>query len=317
VTATREKLRISLLEGQMSVCRLSAASKVPDWASEGGFCSITRTSEELSVVCPEVAVPEGVRCEGGWRVLKLAGPFEFSEVGVLLSVAAPLAEAGVEIFVISTFDTDYVLLREEGLGSAVSALRTWGQEVADGGAGVEVGPTEDEGFLWKMLYEAVHWVPEETGPKPPPEELLADVRLRRYVAGWGRPDDLALVARDAGTGREVGAAWYRVFSEDEPGYGFVDAATPEIVLAVDSDRRGTGVGGTLLRALMEAARAEGFRTVSLSVHKSNRPALRLYEKSGFATLRDDGDDWVMKADLLTPGTDDRAPGVGARQTEET
>lgn len=315
--AVRENLRLSLLEGHMSVCRLDGASEVPEWASKGDFFSITRTSEGLSVVCPDGVVPEGVRSEGGWRVLKLEGPFEFSEVGVLLSVAAPLAEAGVGIFAVSTFDTDYVLVREERLRSAVAALRGRGHEVADGGAGVVVVPAEDEGFLWKMLYEAVHWGPGEVGPKPPPEELLADARLRRYVAGWGRPDDFAVVVRDAESGGQVGAAWYRIFPEDRPGYGFVDEATPEIALAVDPDRRGAGVGGTLLRAVMDAARAGGFRALSLSVRKSNHPALRLYEKSGFARLRDDGDDWVMRADLSTPKTADGAPVEGARRTEET
>ena len=142
MNATREKLRISLLVGQMSVCRLDGASEVPNWALQGGFFSVTRTSEELSVVCPEGAAPEGVRCEGGWRVLKLAGPFEFSEVGVLLSVAWPLAEAGVGIFVVSTFDTDYVHVKEEQLGSAVAALRGRGHEVADGEEDVVVGREE-------------------------------------------------------------------------------------------------------------------------------------------------------------------------------
>jgi uncharacterized protein len=317
MNAVREALRISLLEGQLSVCRLDGASEVPGWASQGGFFSVTRSSEELSVVCPDGVVPEGVRSNGGWRALKLAGPFEFSEVGVLLSVAAPLAEAGVGIFAVSTFDTDYVLVKEEHLESAVAALRGRGHEVADGGAGVVVVPAGDEGFLWKMLYEAVHWGPGEAGPKPPPEELFADARRRRYVAGWGRPDDFAVVARDAEGGREVGAAWYRIFPEDRPGYGFVDEATPEIALAVDPDRRDAGIGGILLRTVMDAARAGGFRAVSLSVHKGNQPALRLYEKSGFAKLRDDGDDWVMRADLSTPKTADRAPADGAQRTEET
>jgi len=278
----------------------------------GGFFSVTRTADELSVVCREDEVPEGARSEGGWRVLKLEGPFEFSEVGVLASVTAPLAEAGVGIFALSTFDTDYLLVREDQVGSAAAALRGRGHEVADGGAGVVVAPAENEDFLWEMLYEAVHWGPGEVGPKPPPEELLADARLRRYVAGWGRPDDLAVIARDAESGREVGAAWYRIFPEDEPGYGFVDAFTPEIAIAVEGGRRGGGVGGVLLRTVMDAAQANGFRAASLSVHKSNRPALRLYEKSGFARLRDDGDDWVMRADLHARKTADRA-----QRTEET
>ena len=102
---------------------------VPDWAVEGGFFSVTRTDDELSMVCPEEVVPDEARSEEGWRALKLEGPFEFSEVGVLASVAAPLAEAGVRIFAVSTFDTDYVLVKEEQLSPAVAALRGRGHEV--------------------------------------------------------------------------------------------------------------------------------------------------------------------------------------------
>ena len=251
------------------------------------------------MVCLEDSVPEDVVCEKGWRALKLAGPFEFSEVGVLASVAAPLAAAGVGIFVLSTFDTDYVLVKEEQLGSAAAALRQRGHEVADGGTGVEVGPTENpsEDFLWKMLYEAVHWGPEESGPKPPPEEVFSDARLRRYVADWGRVGDLAVVARDARSGREIGAAWCRIFPEDEPGYGFVDGRTPELAIAVSGGHRGRGVGGALLSALVGAVRAHGFDALSLSVQKSNPGAARLYERNGFVEVREDGGDRILKLEL--------------------
>ena len=103
-------LKLHVLGGHMSVCRLHPESAVPEWAVKGGFFSITRTRDELSVVCLEEGVPGGVRSEGGWRALGLEGPIEFSEVGVLASVASPLAEAGVGIFAVSTFDTDFVLV---------------------------------------------------------------------------------------------------------------------------------------------------------------------------------------------------------------
>ena len=113
----------------MSVCRLEPETAIPDWATTGVFFSVTRTADELSVVCPEGSVPGEVRGEGGWRVLKLEGPFEFSEVGVLSSVTAPLAEAGMGVFAVSTFDTDYLLVKGDHLGSAVAALRGRGHEV--------------------------------------------------------------------------------------------------------------------------------------------------------------------------------------------
>jgi uncharacterized protein len=310
-------LRLNVLDGRLAVCRMEPGAGLPEWATRADFFSITRAPDELSVVCPEGNVPESVGCEKGWRALKLAGPFEFSLTGVLASVLDPLARAGVSVFAVSTFDTDYVLVKEDRLRAAVAALREAGHEVRDGGTGVTVGPAEnEEEFLWKMLYEAVHWGPEERGPKPPPGEILTDPVLRRYLAGWGRPGDFAVVARDE-SGRKVGAAWYRIFTADEPGYGFVDADTPDIVIAVAPDRRGAGVGGALLGALMDAARSDGFDAISLSVQKSNHAAARLYEKSGFARLRDDGDAWIMKADLSADGTTNGAPTDGAQRTEET
>lgn len=308
-------LRLNVLEGRLAVCRLDPAEGIPAWATQADFFSVTRAPDELSVVCPEGNAPGDVRCEKGWRALQLAGPFAFSLTGVLASVLDPLARAGVSIFAVSTFDTDYVLVKEERLPAAVAALREAGHEVRDAGSNVVVGSAEDEEeFLWKMLHEAVHWGPDFSGPKPPPEELFAEPRLRRYLADWGRQDDFALVARDE-RGRKLGAAWYRLFPESEPGYGFVDAATPEIAIAVAPGWRGAGVGEALLRALMDAAHSNSFDAISLSVQKSNTAAARLYEKSGFVVFRDDGDDWVMKADLSTDTTTNGTSTDGAQRTE--
>ena len=124
-------LTLTLLEEHLAVCRLDAAAGVPAWATAASLFSVTRTADELSVVCPERLVPDDIGCEKGWRVYKLEGPFEFSEVGILSAVAVPLAEAGVGVFAVSTFDTDYVLVKEERVDLAASALRGWGHEVRD------------------------------------------------------------------------------------------------------------------------------------------------------------------------------------------
>ena len=92
--------------------------------------AIVRTAEELSIVCAEQAVPAGVTCQRGWRGLKVAGPLDFALTGVLASLAGPLAEAGVSIFAISTYDTDYLFVREEQLGTAIDALRRAGFAIA-------------------------------------------------------------------------------------------------------------------------------------------------------------------------------------------
>jgi ribosomal protein S18 acetylase RimI-like enzyme len=122
----------------------------------------------------------------------------------------------------------------------------------------------------------------------------ADVPLERYVAGWGRRGDSALVAID--DFQPVGAAWYRLFEASEPGYGFVDEDTPELTIAVVPSRRGRGLGEQLLTALLEQARREGYARISLSVEPDN-PALRLYEQHGFTKVGERGGAWVMEAEL--------------------
>jgi len=96
---------------------------------EGDFVSVTGTRDEVSVVCPEDQAPEGATVEAGWRCLKVDGPLDFGLTGVLASLAVPLAEAGVSIFAVSTFDTDYVLVKAEALERAAAALETAGHRV--------------------------------------------------------------------------------------------------------------------------------------------------------------------------------------------
>jgi hypothetical protein len=122
-------LVLSVLPGRFAVCRLHAEAAVPAWAEGGNFFSATRTREELSIVCEEAAVPEGVKAERGWAALKLHGPIPFGTTGVLSSLTAPLAEAGISLFALSTFDTDYVLVRAGDLDAGVKALREAGHTV--------------------------------------------------------------------------------------------------------------------------------------------------------------------------------------------
>lgn len=114
--------------------RLAADSPLPVWATEGEFVSVTRTSDELSVVCPADRVPNRTAAERGWRVLKVTGPFALSEIGVLAALSAPLAAADVSLFAISTFDTDYLLVSEKQLDAAIAALRSAGHRVEQSSA---------------------------------------------------------------------------------------------------------------------------------------------------------------------------------------
>ena len=122
----------------------------------------------------------------------------------------------------------------------------------------------------------------------------AHVPLERYVAGWGRPGDNAVVAIDEF--QPVGAAWYRLFEADEPGYGFVDEHTPELTIANVPSMRGRGLGEELLSVLLDRAREEGRPRISLSVEPDN-PAIRLYEQHGFARVGERAGALVMSAAL--------------------
>jgi hypothetical protein len=122
------RLRLDLLPGRFAVCRLEPDAAVPDWAS-GELCSLTRTAAELSVVCPEGAVPRQVRHQGGWRCLEVRGPLAFELTGVLASLASPLAAAGVPLFALSTFDTDYLLVPGDRLEEALRALTAAGHSL--------------------------------------------------------------------------------------------------------------------------------------------------------------------------------------------
>jgi hypothetical protein len=119
--------------GELAVARLDPVGPLPDWAQPaGGLSAVVHAPGEVTVVCAAARVPDGVRAERGWRALRVAGPLDFALTGVLATIAVPLADAGVSIFAVSTFDTDYVLVRADRLEAAVGALRAAGHRVGDG-----------------------------------------------------------------------------------------------------------------------------------------------------------------------------------------
>ena len=124
------RLKLHLAGEVLAICRLGrGGSSMPEWLGKSGFYSVTHTEDELSLVCPQIQVPEGIRKEGGWRCLKVEGPLDFSLTGVLASLTAPLAIAEISVFAISTFDTDYLLVKEDRLEEAIDALTRSGFEV--------------------------------------------------------------------------------------------------------------------------------------------------------------------------------------------
>jgi hypothetical protein len=122
-------LTIDVLPSEYAVCRLPVDAQVPNWAWAGELVSITSSDDELSLVCEAVAVPEEIEAVAGWKALKVRGPLDFELVGVLANLSTALAEAGVSIFAISTYETDYILVREERLEVARDALRAGGHRI--------------------------------------------------------------------------------------------------------------------------------------------------------------------------------------------
>jgi hypothetical protein len=112
------------------ICRLVPEAIIPDWAKSGGFVSITRTDDELSIVCAEADVPGDVKSDRGWRCFKVEGPLDLSLTGVLASLVSPLAEARINIFAISTYDTDYVLVKDHMVSKAAEVLTLSGHRVS-------------------------------------------------------------------------------------------------------------------------------------------------------------------------------------------
>jgi hypothetical protein len=118
-----------VLPDRYAICHLDPTAEIPDWCAKGEFVSISRTSDELSLVCLESSIPAGTSCEPGWRVLKCEGPLDFALPGIMAALADPLADAAIPIFPIATYETDYVLIKEAHLETAINALTTYGHAV--------------------------------------------------------------------------------------------------------------------------------------------------------------------------------------------
>ena len=122
-------MNLTILPDTLAICRLSPEEDVPEWAMIGEFVSITHTSDELSIVCAAEYVPPDVKADRDWRALKVEGPLDLALTGILASLARPLAEAQLNIFVVSTFDTDYLLVKGYNLTRACEVLRQAGHAI--------------------------------------------------------------------------------------------------------------------------------------------------------------------------------------------
>jgi uncharacterized protein len=122
-------VKLSLFPERFAVCRLHANDPVPQWP-RGAFVSITRTPDELSIICDEAAVPDDVQAERGWRAFQVHGPIPFEVTGVAAGLTTALAANGISVFLVATYDTDWLLVKESTLERARAALRAAGYEIA-------------------------------------------------------------------------------------------------------------------------------------------------------------------------------------------
>jgi GNAT superfamily N-acetyltransferase len=156
------------------------------------------------------------------------------------------------------------------------------------GFSVRAAKREDSRALTDALVEARNWNPDVNEPRV---SIMADPAVRRYIAAWGRPGDAGVVAEDSEK-TAIGACWYRLFSAQEPGFGFIGTGVPELILGVSPVWRAQGVGRAMLREVLQQARAAGFARISLSVQQGNY-AHRLYRSEGFAVVETRGTADVM------------------------
>jgi hypothetical protein len=122
---------LTVLPDRYAICRLEPKADVPHWALKGDFVSLSRTPDEVSIVCLEANVPAGIACELAWRIFRCEGPLDLSLPGIMASLSEPLADAGVPIFPIATHYTDYILIKEAHLATAIHALSGYGHAVRD------------------------------------------------------------------------------------------------------------------------------------------------------------------------------------------
>lgn len=153
----------------------------------------------------------------------------------------------------------------------------------------------DAAFIAEMLVEAATWERPPGEPPCPVADLLAVPRVADYVEGWGRPGDEGFVAEV--DGEPAGACWYRRFTAERPGYGFLGEEVPGLGLGVAPARRRRGLGSALLAATADLAREQGTRALGLSVSERNAVARRLYERACFTIVGREGDSLTMRLDL--------------------
>ncbi len=124
-----EYMQLKLLSTPFAVLKLSPSEPIPTWATQSNHFFISKTSDELSIICPEQAVPSEVEASKAWRCFRVDGDLEFEQVGVVATVSKPIADAGISLFLVSTHDRDYVFVHVDSLEKAVETYKSIGFEI--------------------------------------------------------------------------------------------------------------------------------------------------------------------------------------------
>ena len=122
-------LTMKLLKENYGVCRLDKTESIPEWTQNSDFLSITKTLDELSIVCTQDSIPNNIKCENNWRILKVEGPLDFSLIGIISSISNVLAQQKISMFAVSTYDTDYILVKDKDIDNAIASLSIVGYEI--------------------------------------------------------------------------------------------------------------------------------------------------------------------------------------------
>ena len=126
---TQNSIGLVLIDEKFGICRLKATEKIPEWVISSSIFSITRTREELSVICPLNIIPENIKCEKDWNCFKVKGPLDFGQIGILARISNTLSENEISIFVMSTYDTDCIFVKQKKCKAAFYALEAAGMKI--------------------------------------------------------------------------------------------------------------------------------------------------------------------------------------------
>lgn len=280
-------LKMRRLEGTWSICRLHPDAAIPAWAVGKGFLSVTRTAEELSIVCRQAMVPAGIVCERDWRILKVEGQLDFALVGILASISTILADHGVSLFAVSTFNTDYILVKGADLDRAVQALEE---------AGIDVLSEDGRMPLAVRLVDALHVTGEQyedyIGEWERAGERIVPFASRRVgttfdeqLAAWA--NDRTDRVREAGL---VPATLYFLMDEEDRILGAIHfrhelseelrATGGHIGYGVRPSERRKGHADRMLSLLLENLARTGPDRVLITCDDGNIASARTIEKHG-------------------------------------